>query len=175
MEQILEAKGKRLVLRRICPEEADAALALQTLVHEAMPNREHYVATTPEDLLETIRDDHVYGAFDGAQLIAVATSIRNRESPHNLGQACGEIPEHSYTYDAVFVHPEYRGLGLQRAFGKIILEQAVAEGAHFVWCTVSPQNRYSYDNLVRLGFSVYRKNVIMYGGNCRNIMKMELK
>ena len=163
-----------LLIRQLTPGYEDAMTALQQLVHDAMPCREQFADSTREEFREVLEEDFVFGAFDGDTLVAAAVCIRGRDTCYNLGQKCGFVPQECFTYDTVFVHPDYRGRGLQRTFAAMIEEKARQTDAASIWCTVAPGNRYSYDNLTKAGFEPYRRNVSMYGGCIRDILKKQL-
>ena len=168
------AKGKELLIRDVWFDELSAVLTLQTLVHDAMPDPEQYVPTERADWIESLHLDYVLGAYDDNKLVAVALIIDNRQSPRNLGQKCGMNYADCYTYDAVFVHPDYRGMGLQQAFGEVAKRQAKVENVHSLWCTVSPNNAHSHDNMTNAGYVVYKHNVDMYEGHLRDILRCDL-
>jgi ribosomal protein S18 acetylase RimI-like enzyme len=170
----LEAGGKTFSIRDVWFDEMGQVLKLQSLVHEARPNGELYVDTTRSELIESLHMDYVLGAYDGDTLVAVATIIDNRVCSRNLGKKCGAKPTTAYTFDAVFVHPDYRGLGLQSAFLEIAKKQVVIDGATTIWCTVSPDNTYSYANFTKAGFLPYETGVSMYGGHIRDILRYEV-
>ncbi len=170
----LDVKDKSILIRDVWFDEMNAVLKLQKLVHDAMADPELYVPTTRSELIESLHMDYVLGAYDGDRLVAVAISIDNRPCDRNLGQKCGKRPAGCYTFDAVFVHPDYRGLGLQAAFMEVIKCQAKTDGAETIWSTVSPDNQYSYRNFTKQGFYPYKQGVTMYGGHIRDIMKYDV-
>ena len=170
----VEAKGKSLLIRDVWFDELSKLLKLQDLVHDAMPDPEQYVCTDRPDWIDSLHLDYVLGAYDGDDLVGVALIIDNRRSPRNLGQKFGENYADCYTYDAVFVHPDYRGMGLQKAFGEVAKKQARIENVHSLWCTVSPANAYSHDNMTAQGYTVYRHNVDMYDGHLRDVLRCQL-
>lgn len=166
----ISAKGRTLVIRDVAPHEVDQILALQELIHHQMTDPEIYADTDRGQFEESLRSDYVWGAYDGDILTAVATLIRNRDSQRNLGKKCGEHPASCFTLDAIFVHPAYRGMGLQAAFIMLAKAQAKADGGVSVWATVSPKNAHSYKNLEKEGFYPFQQGVVMYGKHLRDIM-----
>lgn len=162
-------KVKQLTIHAI-----DALAALQAQVVESLPDPEVYVAASREELCRALQEELVLGICDGDTLVAAAICIRNRSCSGNLGQKCGFAPKDCYTFDAVFVHPTYRGRGLQRELICAAQEKAGEEGALTMWCTVSPNNPYSYRNFTQMGFAAYKTGVFLYGGRVRDILKMKL-
>ena len=172
--QTLTAQNKSILIRDVWFDEIHAVLKLQKLVHAEMPDGELYVDTTRSELIESLHMDYVLGAYDGDRLVAVAITIDNRSCDRNLGQKCGKKSGDCYTFDAVFVHPDYRGLGLHKAFLEIIKKQAKTESIDSIWSTVSPENTYSYRNFTEEGFTAFKQNVTMYGGRIRDILKYDI-
>ena len=170
----LQAKGKQLYLRDVWFDELTQLMRLQDIVHESMADPEQYVPTSRSEWIESLHLDYVLGAYDQDKLVAVALIIDNRNSPRNLGQKFGVPFADCYTYDAVFVHPDYRGMGLQKAFGEIAKKQAAVDNVHSIWCTVSPNNVFSHNNMTAMGYTVYKHNIDMYGGHLRDVMRCDL-
>ena len=154
--------------------QIDAILQLQDLVVAQMPKPEFYVVAERQELSDVAEHDILLGIFEGDTLIAAAICIRNRVCSGNLGQKWREDPTTAFTFDAVFSHPEHRGKGLQRKLIEAAKEIAIEEGAKTMWCTVAPDNLFSYRNFTKAGFMPVEKNVIMYGGRLRDVLKMTL-
>lgn len=170
----IKVKDIKIDIRDVWFDEISKVLKLQEYVHNQMANKDLYVDTTRSELIETLHMDYVLGAYDGDKLIGVATFIDNRNCDRNLGKKFGGKPLECYTFDAVFVHPEYRGLGLQQLFIEVAKEQAQKDGAKSIWCTVSKNNPHSYNNFKNQGFTLYKENVPMYGGHIRDVLKLDL-
>ena len=149
-------------------------LQLQELVVARMPNPDYYVSTGRQELCEVLEEDLVLGIFEENDLIAAAICIRSRACPGNLGQKMGEKPTSAFTFDAVFSHPDHRGKGLQSRLIEAAKKIAKEAGAASMWCTVAPDNLFSYRNFTKAGFVPVAKHVIMYGGRVRDVLKMAL-
>lgn len=98
------------------------------------------------------------------------------QSEDNLGRDVG-INEHELNYvahmESIAVLPKFRGNGIQR---QLIKEaEARLEAQEMRWCmaTVHPDNVYSLDNFLKLGYHVegLKKK---YGGKLRCIVKKNL-
>lgn len=169
-----EAKGKTLQIRDAWFDEIGAIMKLQKVVYQGISDTTMYVNTTRAELIECLHMDYVLGAYDGECLVAVATFIDNRKTDRNLGAKMGFDVEKCFTFDAVFVHPEYRGCGLQMEFIKLAREKAKLDGATSIWCTVSPDNSHSHSNFTKMGFKVYKSGVPMYNGYIRDVLKLDV-
>lgn len=154
--------------------QIDTLLALQELVAAQMPEPEFYVSATRQEFCAALEQDFVLGGYEENELIAAAVCIRNRACSGNLGQKFGAEPTEAFTFDAVFVHPEHRGKGLQSRLIEAAKKIAKEAGAASMWCTVAPDNLFSYRNFTRAGFAPVEKNKLMYGGRVRDVLKMVL-
>lgn len=168
-------KDKEIKIRDVWFDEITTVLKLQKEVYDKLENKDLYVNTTRSELIETLHMDYVLGAYIDDKLVALATIIDNRNCDRNLGKKFNGKPLECYTFDAVFVHPDYRGLGIHQAFLEIAKKQAVIDGATSIWCTVSKDNEYSYNNFLQQGFKPFKKDVKMYGGFLRDVLKYEVE
>lgn len=163
--------GKRLLLRRMEQQEAQAAMDLQMRVWAQMPNPSLLAETSLEEICESMEKDVCLGVFDGARLAAFSLMVINRESERrNAGQKNGEPPQECVTFDTVFVDPEDRGIGLQKI---LFLEQeklAAALGARQIFATVAPENSYSLNNMLACGFEIFARR-LLYGNRDRYVMR----
>ena len=69
----------------------------------------------------------------------------------------------SANYKLCMVEKDYRGNGLQVKLGQILSEQAKKSGVELLCATVSPDNEYSRNNMLKLGFEINNR-VAKYGG-----------
>lgn len=149
-----EANGQTLAVRQASFRELSKIAALQDSISVPLSN-DIYCPLTREELLESLHLDLVLGVFaEGERLVAAAIIVKCRESDRNLAHDLGTDPGTTMTFDAVFVDPDRRGLGLQRA----LIQQAVAiaksKGIRTIGATVSPDNPHSLDNFLAEGFSI---------------------
>ena len=170
----LTVRGKEIKIRDAWFDEISTILKLQALVASGIDNPDIYVNTTRNELIESLHMDYVLGAYEGDRLVGVATFIDNRKTERNLGASFGERASDCFTFDAVFVHPDYRGLGLQHEFIEVAKQKAALDGAKSIWCTVAPSNSHSHNNFTASGFYVYKSGVPMYGGRIRDILRLDI-
>lgn len=162
-----------LCVRAIQEADVNAVLALQSHVIDCMPDKSLLCGSEREEILESAEMDFCMGIFDGEQLAAFAQMVINRETPRNLGQKLGYPFEKCVYYEIVFVHPDYRGLGLQTYALRRRDEIARTLGAELGFVTVSPNNAHSLKNILNSGFEVADRR-LMYGGLDRYILKKSL-
>ena len=168
-----KAGERALRVRAILPGDVDAVLELQAQVIDCMPDKSLLAGTDAHDVNESLQKDFCMGIFDGDILVAFAQMVVNRPGERNLGQQLGYEAEKCVYYDIVFVHPDYRGLGLQAYALRRRDEIARALGAELGFVTVSPNNAYSLKNVMASGFEVVDRR-LMYGGLDRYILKKSL-
>ena len=175
----LEHKHKpeiKLRLRLCYPDDLEDILALQERVYDTIENKDTFVLTTREELIESLEQDTCIGAFDGELLVAFTLMVTNPGSARNLAKYLDYSEEKSakcVTYDTTFVHPDYTGYGLQRVFIRLKDLIALNMGAAEALATVSPDNPRSLKNLQAGGFEIVARKE-MYGGVERLIMRKKL-
>ena len=160
-------------------EAADvpAILALQDAVYHGLEDKNIFVRLTEEELRESIEKDSCLCAYCGEELAAFSLVVANRGSPQNLGSYLGYSEEEMrecVTYDTTFVHPDFRGYGLQKQFIRWKDEEGRKMGAKWALCTVSPDNPNSLNNTLRAGFEIVEEKQL-YGGIRRYVLRKSLQ
>jgi hypothetical protein len=177
---VIEQKNKpalKLVIRLCNLDDFDRIIALQKQVYESLPDKQTFVMTTGEELLESLQYDICLGAFHFGELIAFSLMVINPYSSRNLGLYLDYEPQQCakcVTYDTTFVSPTYQGFGLQRIFIKLKDKITNKVGMSEVLATVSPDNAYSLHNLVMSGFVIVDRKK-MYGDFDRYIIKKQIR
>jgi len=156
-------------VRSVTEADLEAVLRLQETVRLDLPDLAFLCTATRAELADSIQNDLCLGVFDGGRIVAFTILIVNRSCPGNLGQKLGFPPEECVTFEIVFVHPDCRGLGMQRFFIEERERYARRLGAKRGFSTVAPKNYFSLNNILGAGFSIYDRRE-MYGGMDRYIM-----
>lgn len=172
MTDFSETFGELLV-RSISLSEIDKVINLQKNVYSAMPVKSQFVITADDEIYETISRDLCIGVFKDGTLAAVTTMIKNRPCDRNVGGMLGYDPLKCVTYDTTFIHPDFRGRGIQRKLIPVKDTFAIDCGAEFAFATVSPENSFSLNNVLSSGFEIV-DNRVMYGGFQRYILRKKL-
>lgn len=169
-----ESKGKQFTLRDLTFENLSEILDLQRQCTDALPDPDIYYPLSRNELLESLHLDIVPGIFapDG-RLVAVAAIVIGRVGDRNLAESSDDEKKTSFTFDAVFVAPDWRGYGLQRILIDRAAEKAREAGAKQILATVSPDNRHSLANFTSAGYEI-TATVSKYGGLTRNILRYDL-
>lgn len=98
------------------------------------------------------------------------------ETKENLGNDAGLSEEERQKVahvESVAILPEYRGHGLQYRMMQMAETVARKKNYAYLLCTVHPENRFSRNNMVKMGFhSVVTKE--KYGGFLREVMMKQL-
>lgn len=149
-------------------------IELQDQVYQSIPDKSHFALTTSEEFADSHVRDYCLGAFCGDVLAGATCMVINRDTPRNLGAQMGFDPLECVTLDTSFVHPDYRGRGLQRAFIRMRLEEADRIGARWAFGSVAPGNTYSLANIRSMGFTIH-KVATLYDGLERLVMIKELR
>lgn len=167
---------KTFLFQACVPEDVPDILALQDAVYEGLPDKNTFVRLTEEEVRESIEKDACLSVFCGDILAAYTLVVANRVSPQNLGSYLGyseEEMKECVTYDTTFVHPDFRGYGLQKQFIAWKDEEGRRMGAKWALCTVSPDNPNSLNNTLRAGFEIVEEKE-MYGGIRRYVLRKAL-
>ncbi len=163
-------------LMRCGPADAARIMALQEEVLSGMEDRTLFARTSEEELAESLREDWCLAVLDGEEMAAFTLMVVNRVSPRSAGTYLGYDEAQllkCVTYDTTFVHPRFRGLGLQRELGRLKDEAAFALGAAEALATVSPENGPSLQNILLRGFEICGDQ-LLYSGVRRYIMRKKL-
>lgn len=161
------------VMKFLDIDSIDDAIELQEIMVQALPDKEIFRKTTPEefrDILTVPRS--VIGVLTKHGLIAYnVVSFPGKEGDNfglDIGLAQEELGKVAHL-KAVVVHPDYRGNQLQRRLGKAHIEVIRDLGYWHVCSTVSPKNAVSIQNHFANGFVIEALKV-KYGDRLRCIM-----
>lgn len=166
-----------LVIQRAGPEAAEDFLRLTQLVWEQMEHREWFYLDPPELVREMAENGQLrmWTAMDGDRMAAVFSTITPGLEACNYGYDLG-FPEEMLlrvvNMDTAAVHPDYQGLGLQRKLMARAEEDLTEEGKYILLCTVHPDNRYSLNNALKLGYDIQTR--LEKYGSVRYILRKDL-
>lgn len=170
-------KTMDIVIWQSGPETAEAFIALTELVRQGMDHQEWFYLDPPE-LVRQMADRgqlRFWTAMDGDTLAAVFSTITPGLEECNYGYDLGFSREQLLqvvNMDTAAVHPDYRGLGLQRALMTRAEADLAAEGKFVLLCTIHPDNGYSLNNALKMGY-VMQKRLEKYG-SVRYILRKDL-
>lgn len=151
----LESKEKRIHLLGVTFPEVSKVLALQDDCVPPNTPHEDYIPLTRSKLLESMHLDRCIGAYVDDKLIGFAIFVSNRSGSRNLGASlAGVKPAKAITFDALFVHPDFRGLGIQRKFIKLCRQFAMENDVTDVYTITAPNNPHAKSNFLLSGFEL---------------------
>ncbi|TQR20460.1 GNAT family N-acetyltransferase [Psychrobacillus vulpis] len=134
---------KEYVVRELTTESMDSILSIQDKVLETLTNKEFLQPLTKEEFVHSIENALMVGVFVGEELIAFRALAIPEIDEHHLGYDIGLQTEQldNVVYQEITnVHPDYRGFGLQKKLGVIVMELLDASPFTHVCATVAPFN-----------------------------------
>lgn len=153
-----------ITIRRGGPADLEAFLAFTHAVRDAMAETAWFALDPDEELRDLMAagDMEFWLAEAGDRLAAVFSIIRPGLREWSLGYELGldlaALPRVTHM-DTAAVHPDFRGLGLQRRLMRVA-EQTLR--GRILLCTIHPDNRYSLRNAQALGYRI-EKRIERYG------------
>lgn len=146
-------------IRKIELDELDKYLEFSHVVKNMMAEDDWFFLDPDEEVRQMMAQDRVdiWLAEDEKRIAAVLCIVYPGMENFNIGYDLGfseEDLKRVVHMDTAAVHPDYRGRGLQKRMmahaeqeleGKILL------------CTIHPDNRYSLNNVLKLGYTIEKK------------------
>lgn len=144
-------------------------------IKENMSNTEWFYLDPPDVVraMMTDRTMELWLAMDQEKIVAVFDFLHPGLNPYNYGYDLGLSQEELLQVvhmDTAAVHPDYRGLGLQKKLTAIAERELSGQGKHILLCTVHPENVFSLNNMLELGY-VVKKRVKKYGSERLILLK----
>lgn len=151
-----------IVIRKGTLKDAQDYITLLQGVWRQMKNREWLYLDDPSEVLKMMEDGimQLWVALDANRLAAAFDILIPGLDTFNYGYDLNFDEEallRTVNMDTIVVHPDYRGLGLQRTLMLEAENWAIDQGYRTLICTVHPDNCYSLNNMLRLGYRIERK------------------
>lgn len=134
---------KEYVVRVLAMDSMAGILRIQAKVLETLVNKDFLQPLTKEEFAHSIENDLMVGVFVEEELIAFRALAIPEIDEHHLGYDIGLLTEQldNVVYQEITnVHPDYRGFGLQKKLGVIVMELLDASPYTHVCATVAPFN-----------------------------------
>lgn len=156
-----------LLIRKAVQTDTEAFISLLREAREYMEHKEWLYLDPPEEVREMMANGtmELWVAIDENRLVAAFDILIPGLDFFNYGYDLGFDEKsllQTVNMDTVVVHPDYRGLGLQRRLMQEAEAWAYAQGYHTLLCTVHPDNSYSLNNMLKLGYQI-EKRLPKYG------------
>jgi len=150
-----------ILIRKGKTEDTEAFIRLLQEVREGMDHKEWFYLDPPDFVREAMKNGkmQLWVAMDGDRLVGAFNLLVPGQEDYNYGYDLGFSQEQLLqvvNMDTAAVHPQYRGRKLQQR----LLEEAEKEvrswGNRILLCTIHPENRYSLNNALNLGYTVQK-------------------
>ncbi len=166
-----------MVIRKATLEDTEDFLRLVRLVRQGMENRDWFYLDPPEDVRAMMADGSMafWAAMEEDTMAGVFSILMPGLETYNYGRELNFSQEallRVVHMDTAAVHPDYRGLGLQRRLMEEAERYAATLGNRILLTTVHPENRYSLENILSLGYTLVRE-LPMYGSR-RYLLRKDL-
>lgn len=148
-----------ITIRKGSAADLESFLAFTHGVREAMTETAWFALDPDGELRELVAAGEMefWLAEAGDRLAAVFSMIRPGLRDFNLGYDIGldEVQLCRVTHmDTAAVHPDFRGRGLQR---RMMAEAEKTLTGRILLCTIHPENRYSLENALHLGYRIEKR------------------
>ncbi|MDD4000666.1 MAG: GNAT family N-acetyltransferase [Bacilli bacterium] len=159
---------------QIIPLDSSAISDLLTLQEDAFLHLEAedlLRANSKEVLLDCLVNHYVLGVRYKQKLIAFGILYFGKQTSENIGYDLNLLREDVQklaNIKLIIVHSSFQGNGLQRQLIWELEKEARNRAYTRLACTISPNNRYSLNNFLALGFE-YVMQKKKYNGLTRNI------
>ncbi|MDI2587418.1 GNAT family N-acetyltransferase [Psychrobacillus sp. NEAU-3TGS] len=134
---------KDYIVRVLKEDSVEDILRLQDLVLETLINNDFLSPVTKEEYEDFVSKSLMVGVFVEDKLVAFRALAIPEIDEHHLGYDIGLQREqlNKVVYQEITnVHPDYRGYGLQKKLGAIVMELLDASPYTHVCATVAPFN-----------------------------------
>ena len=168
---------KDVTYKQLSLAEMEEIVALQQLVIQSLEDSTILQPLSHAELENILENNGVMlGAFQGDQLIACRALLKpDPTEDEHLGVDAGADDLSRVLYQEVsFVHPAYRGYGLQRKLGERVMELVDLADFDFVCATVKPFNIASLKDKFSQGMQVVALKK-KYGGKLRYVFAKRLR
>lgn len=156
--------------------DTEAHIALLREVRETMPQKEWFYLDPPEEVRRMMAEGtmELWVAMDGSRLAGSFDIMIPGLDEYNYGYDLGFSQEELLRVihmDTAAVHPDYRGLGLQRKLMQAAEVEIRSRGEHILLCTVHPENEFSLNNIMKQGYAI--QNELSKYGSTRYILRKD--
>ncbi len=148
---------KEYPVRELSTRDIDKILDLQNIVIEMLENHNFLQPLSREEVEGTLHNRLMVGLFVEEQLVAFRTLQIPVMDENHLGLDIGLVKEelHKVVYQEItIVHPNFRGYGLQKKLGHIVMELLVELPYSIVCATVAPFNIPSLKDKLSQGMKI---------------------
>jgi len=151
-------------------ETLEETLSLREKVRADMENPRWFAISTRRDFLDALEYGFAINCtVQGKVIASVHCLLEHTDYSHDIFTEEADIGKCA-DYSDTFVHPKYRGNGLQNILEEEMEELCRKAGKSILLGTVDPDNEYSYRNFLKRGYQEAAR-LKKYGGLERILMK----
>lgn len=166
-----------LTFRKGIIEDTEPLIRFLEEVREGMEQKDWFYLDPPEAVRTMMADGtmELWVAEDHDRLAAIFDVLYPGLESFNYGYDLDLREEDLLRVvhmDTSAVHPDYRGQGLQAMMIRRAEEELSGKGHRILLCTAHPENRFSLNNLLGLGYAI-KKRVEKYGSE-RYILRKDI-
>ncbi|GAA0432253.1 hypothetical protein GCM10008983_06010 [Lentibacillus halophilus] len=170
----LKTTGEPFHVHKLVMTDLADIQRLQAFVKASLDHSEYLQPLTTEEFESILSGNgFMIGTFVNQDLIAFrAMMVPGVEHPEHLGMEIG-LKEEDFTKlihsEISVVHPDYRGNGLQRYMGNLVMANVDRECFRYVATTVAPFNIASLKDKLALGMEIVAL-IETYNGKMRYVL-----
>lgn len=166
-----------LHIRKGTRSDTEAFIQLLDTVRAGMGHKEWFYLDPPDDVRQMMEtgEMQLWVAMDGEKMAAAFDIIIPGLHQHNYGYDLGFTEEQLLrvvNMDTAAVHPDYRGMGLQKKLMLLAQSEMQQIGNRILLCTVHPDNVFSLNNILGQGYAIEKK--LEKYGSIRYLMRKDL-
>ena len=157
----------KLEFRQGTPADTEALICFLTDIKKGMKQQNWFYLDPPDVTREMMANGsmQLWLALEGERIAAICSILYPALEECNYGHALGMAEEdllQVVQIDTVAVYPDYRGMGLQRLLVCTAENALGGHGEKILLSTVHPDNQYSLNNMLKLGYKIQRR-INLYG------------
>lgn len=151
-----------ITIRKGNMEDTESFIRLIYDVRESMTDKEWFYVDPAEDIRRMMKSGimQLWVAVDDNRLAGAFSILIPGLEAINYGYDLGLGEEdllRVINMDTAAVHPDYRGLGLQKKLMQAAEKEISTAGKRILLCTVHPENHFSLRNVLNQGYTVQKK------------------
>lgn len=168
---IMKIQPEEFEFKILTDKNVNEILALQERVISTLTNPDLLRRNTEQMFFECVKEpNYSIGTYHNGTLIGIGVLYYPTTLEEDLAHLLKGVDikdKKSANYKLCMVDKNYRGNGLQVALGKMLEDKAKKDGINLLCATVSPDNFYSEQNMLKLGYKI--NTTLPKYGSIRNI------